>query len=182
MQMPVLKYMSLSIVLGLMMATTSTYSIAQDKVPAEPTGASENGTDIQAKYKRFTELLSGSRLVGTFTIKGREDDKPNVEEYEIAEVKKLPKGDYWQFKARIKYGDKDYPVPLGLEVKWAGDTPMIQLTDFTILGQGPFSARVMFYDEMYAGTWSHGEVRGHMFGRIEKMESEDTASDKDEGN
>lgn len=165
-------------VIGITLAAGTVKS--QEKVPATPPPGEATGKpdETQAKYDKFTELLSGSRLVGTFTIKGNENEKPRVEEYEIAEVKKLPRGDYWQFKARIKYGDNDYTVPLSLEVKWAGDTPMIQLTDFSILGQGPFSARVMFYDGMYAGTWSHGEVGGHMFGRVEKM---DNAADKAEG-
>ena len=62
-------------------------------------------------------------------------------------------------------------APLPLEVKWAGnDTPMITLTDLTILNQGPFSARVLFYNGKYAGTWSHGKVGGHMFGKIVKIE------------
>ena len=153
----------------------------QDKVPEKPAAsdAAQEQDDTQAKYDKFTEMLSGSRLTGTFTIKGRENDQPKVETYGIAEVKKLPRGDYWQFKARIKYGDNDFTVPLALEVKWAGDTPMIQLTDFSILGQGPFSARVMFYDGLYAGTWSHGEVGGHMFGRVEGMDKEEAKSAED---
>jgi hypothetical protein len=57
-----------------------------------------------------------------------------------------------------------------VEVRWAGDTPMIQVSDLSIPGLGDeFSARVLFYQGRYAGTWSHGKVGGTMFGRIEKL-------------
>ncbi len=123
----------------------------------------------QPDFARFQQMLSGARLIGHFTILGKEDRQPSQEEYTISRVAKLSEGDYWLFHARIKYGDKDYTVPLPLEVKWAADTPMITLTDLKILGQGPFSARVLFHDNKYAGTWSHGKVSGHLFGRIEKL-------------
>lgn len=125
----------------------------------------------QARNKKFEEMLSGVKLAGHFTILGKDDKMPE-EEYTITSVKKLATGDFWMFQARIKYGPHDYDVPLPLEVKWADDTPMITLTDFTILNQGPFSARVLFYDGKYAGTWSHGKVGGHLFGKITKMKEE----------
>lgn len=131
--------------------------------------ASDDST--AGREKKLEQMLSGVKLVGNFTIVGKDDKMPE-EEYTIKSIKKLPTGDFWMFNARIKYGDKDYTVPLPLEVKWAADTPMVTLTDFRILGQGPFSARVVFYNGKYAGTWSHGKVGGHLFGRIEKLKEE----------
>ena len=32
--------------------------------------------------------------------------------------------------------------------------------------QRPFTARVMFYAERYAGSWQHGEYGGLMYGTI----------------
>ena len=52
------------------------------------------------------------------------------------------------------------------ESEWAGDTPVISLTDASVPGLGTFSARVLFYEDRYAGTWSHGDVGGNQFGRI----------------
>jgi hypothetical protein len=85
---------------------------------------------------------------------------------------KLPEGDVWLIKARVKYGDKDVTVPMPLEIKWAGDTPIITLTDFTIPGLGTFTSRVVIYENRYAGTWQHGQVGGHLFGRLEKVKDE----------
>ena len=125
------------------------------------------------RYQRFEKLLTRAKLKGRFTILGREDREPAPEEYTILSVKKTETGDFWLFRARIKYGDKDVTVPLPLEVKWAGDTPMITLTDFTIPGMGTFSSRVVLYNNKYAGTWTHGKVGGHLYGIIEKMDEEE---------
>ena len=121
--------------------------------------------------KKFAEQLSGVRFIGKFTLLGKEDQTPKEESYEITSVMKTDTENVWLFKTRIMYGDKDVTVPLPLEVRWAGDTPMISLTDFTIPQMGTFSARVVIYNNKYAGTWSHGEKGGHLFGRIEKMKS-----------
>ena len=133
--------------------------------------ASDKKIDVQARDAKFEQMLSGVKLIGSFTITGKEDGPLQEEEYTIRKVEKLEDG-YWRFWARIKYGNKDYEIPLPLQVQWADDTPMITLTDLTILTQGPFSARVIFHADKYAGTWSHGKVGGHLFGKIVKIEKE----------
>lgn len=127
------------------------------------------------RFRKFEALLNRTNLVGHFTIIGREDNERSVEEYTIQSVKKVPQGDFWLFNARMKYGGRDVPMPpVPLEVKWAGDTPMITLTDFTIPLVGTFSCRVVFYNNKYAGTWTHGEVGGHLFGVLEKLDQDQT--------
>ncbi len=135
-------------------------------------GDQKADTQQQMLFKQFEDKLSNVKLVGNFTILGKEGPL-RKEEYTIRSVKKLPQGDTWAFTTRIKYGDKDVEVPLPLDVQWAGTTPVITLTDFTIPGMGTFSARVVIYRNKYAGTWSHGEVGGHLFGTIEKESAED---------
>jgi hypothetical protein len=56
-----------------------------------------------------------------------------------------------------------------INVLWAGNTPVMTLDKITIPGLGTFSARVVFHENKYAGTWVHDNVGGHLFGRIEKM-------------
>ncbi len=141
--------------------------------PSE-TKSNEAAAEQEALFKRFEQSLSGVKLVGRFTILGKDDGPLPKEEYTINSVTKLPDGDLWLFNARIKYGQNDLTVPLPLEVKWAGDTPIVTLTDFTIPGMGTFSARVVFYHKKYAGTWTHGKVGGHLFGTIEKNEPDKT--------
>jgi hypothetical protein len=120
--------------------------------------------------RRFQEMLADVRLVGAFTTDGKEGEPPQQEEYGIQKVEKRAKGDAWVFHVRFKLAGREVTLPLVLEVRWAGDTPMITLTNLTILGQGPFSARVLFAEGRYAGTWSHGPVGGHLFGKIVKVE------------
>ena len=125
--------------------------------------------DSEKLHAVFAKQLSGVALVGTFTIDG-ETDKLEEERYEIRKVTKQS-NDYWLFLARIKYGQHDLTLPLPLPVKWAGKTPVITLDNVKIPGLGTFSARVIIDKDRYAGTWQHGQVGGHMFGRIEELAS-----------
>jgi hypothetical protein len=102
-------------------------------------------------------------------VTGKEAEVPKEEEYTITSALKLPEPDLWLLKARIKYGETDKVVPIPLEIKWAGDTPIITLTNLAIPGLGTFTSRVIIYEGRYAGTWQHGDVGGHLFGRIEKL-------------
>lgn len=120
--------------------------------------------------KEFAESLSGAVLTGTYSVTGKEGAKesaPKTEKYTISKVTKL-KDDFWLIQSRIQYGDHDVNVPLTLEIKWAGDTPIITMTDVAVPGLGTFTARVMFYRGRYAGTWQHDKVGGHLWGTFEK--------------
>jgi len=116
--------------------------------------------------REFTEQMRNVVLVGHFTIEGRERRDGLPERYEISQVTKLD-GDRWRFDARVKYGRVDVTLPVVVPLVWAGDTPMVSITNFAIPGLGDeFGARVVFYDNRYAGTWDHGEYGGMMYGTI----------------
>jgi hypothetical protein len=142
--------------------------------PAKP--AKPNREDLE---KGFAERLSGATLTGHFSVVGKEMKSGNPERYELKKVSKV-QGDFWQFEARIKYGQTDVTVPLVLKVVWAEETPMITLTDATLPGLGAgFSTRVLFDNDRYAGTWQHGKIGGHMWGTIEKAAPEKDVSKDD---
>ena len=104
--------------------------------------------------KQFAETMSGATLVGRFTTNGTPADQPLKEDrYTLGKVHKLKNG-LWSFETRIQYEKRDVKVPLALEVKWAGDTPVITLTDLAVPGIGTFTARVLVYKDEYAGTWT----------------------------
>ena len=69
----------------------------------------------------------------------------------------------------MAYGNVDVTLPVVVPIVWAGDTPTVSITDYTIPTLGTVTARVFFYGERYAGSWQHGEFSGLMYGRIEKM-------------
>jgi hypothetical protein len=135
----------------------------------------ENKAEEKERFAKFEKLLTNAKLTGKFTVTGRPTDTLREETYEILSVKKLEEGDFWRFRTRIKYGDIDVVLPLPLEVKWAGDTPMISLSDLEIpmVGKGKFGARVLFHGDKYCGTWSHDDVGGHLFGTISRLEPTD---------
>jgi hypothetical protein len=120
-------------------------------------------TDSQREQK-FQEMMSGVALVGRSTKLDREE-LSGEELYLIDKVSKVT-GDTWLFQTRLKYGEREIPVPIPLTILWAGDTPVITLTDLTIPGVGTYTARVMLYREQYAGTWSGKNAGGQLFGKI----------------
>lgn len=146
-------------------------SLAAAFVHADDAKAPADKSDQAALEKKFEETLTNAALVGSFTMKGKDDGKLHQERYVISSVKKV-EGDSFLFMARIQYGGKDATLPLILRVKWAGDTPIITLDKFKVPGFGTFTARVMIFDNQYAGTWSGGDHGGQMFGRIERAEAE----------
>ena len=115
--------------------------------------------------RKFQESMANVTLVGYFTS----GDKAELKEdkYTIDRVTKV-KEDLWKFEARIQYNKKDVPVAMALPVKFAGDTPVISLTNFAVPGFGSFTARVLIYGDAYAGTWGDAKHGGRLFGKIVK--------------
>src|SRR5258708_7487541 len=111
-------------------------ALAQDSQPA-----------LTPAERDFEQSLSGVTLDGHFTKLnggGLTDDK-----YGIEKVTRLKEG-LWRFDTRIQYGGHDVKMPLELEVKWAGDTPVITLTDKAVAGMGSFTVRLAIYRGQYA--------------------------------
>ena len=153
------------------LACATTFGLAD-----QPQGkAAQDGDNGRAAlYRKFSDQMDGVKLIGRFTMIGKDDGPLAKEEYTIQKVEKLPDGDKWMITARIKYGQHDVTLPLPLDVKWAGNTAVITLEDMTIPGLGTFSSRVVIDDGKYAGTWRHDKVGGHLFGVIEKLTPEKT--------
>jgi hypothetical protein len=130
---------------------------------------SNESISIQARYQKFSDSMKGVRFTGFFTVDGS-DRPPSEETYEIHSVQKFGEEGLWIFTARIKYGKKDVTLPMPLPVKWVGDVPVIAMQDLNIPGLGTFSAHVVIDGQKYAGTWSHGKVGGHLYGKISKID------------
>lgn len=151
-------------------------ALAADEPPAEPGSANSKAPSQEELDRWFAETLSGATLVGSFTIDGQEGQPPAADRYPIAQVKKL-QNDYWLFEARVQYGERDSPIRVPLEVKWAGDTPVITVTKVLFPGIGVFTARVVIYGDRYAGTWQGSDHGGHLFGKIVKDDDSAAASE-----
>lgn len=143
---------------------------AQPSKEAPPAAAEPDKAELE---KEFAESLSGVVFSGSYSVTTTGREKPaQMEKYTVTKVSKL-KDDTWLFATRIQYANTDLTIPLTLHVKWAGDTPVITLTNLTIPGLGTFTSRVLIYGDRYAGTWQHDKTGGHLWGRIEKVEDEE---------
>jgi hypothetical protein len=168
-----------SVMAVMAMAAWSAPLHAQSDAPpaATATQTTQPVLDQAALERKFQATMSGAVLVGRFSDSARPDAAPKEDRYTIQRVSKIEgagagagagAGDRWLFLCRIQFGKKDLAVPLTIPVKWAGDTPVISVTDLTIPGMGTYTARVIIYDDQYAGTWRGGTHGGHLWGRIER--------------
>ena len=137
---------------------------------AEASAPTKSQAQLEAE---FAELLTNCRLVGYFTSRDMPEGQTLQEDaYQINKATKQEDGQ-WRIEAVIEYGEAKFPFAMAVPVEWAGDTPMITLTDFQVPMMGKFSARVLFYADEYAGIWIGTDThRGQMFGRIERVEAE----------
>ena len=145
--------------------------LAQEAAAPAKLAPADATDDEAARFAAFTKAMTNVKLVGRFTIAGDDDKDPIRDEYTISSVAKVGEADLWIVSTRIRYGSVDLTVPVPVEVKWAGKTPVITLDNVTIPGLGTFSSRVVIDGPLYAGTWQHDAVGGHMFGKIVPVDS-----------
>ena len=150
---------------GGLFSATSPLVFAQEAGASTREAQADADDDEKARFAAFTRALTNVKLAGRFTFSA-DDKEPIRDEYTISSVLKVGAADLWIVSARIRYGTVDLTVPVPVEVKWAGKTPVITLDDVTIPGLGTFSSRVVIDGSLYAGTWQHDAVGGHMFGKI----------------
>lgn len=156
---------------GLLADPESPAEPSPSQAPARPSNEPEGRRADATPAERdevFKKLVTNVKLSGHFTLDGAEEARLEREEYAITGAVKLGNGDYWALTSRIRYGDVDLTVPVPVQVKWAGDTPVITVDSVKIPGLGTFSARVLLDGARYAGTWSHDEKGGHLFGVIKR--------------
>lgn len=150
----------------------------EDAASAKPDTAAPV-VELNDQEQAFFDLMRDSTLVGRFSIDGADEKAPaRADRYRINGVTKV-NGEDWLVNARIVYGDFDVVVPVPVKMHWAGGTAVLSVTDLTlpVLGEG-FSSRLLFDGKRYAGTWAHGDVGGHMWGKIEKQSAADESAPK----
>ncbi|MEM7199047.1 MAG: PQQ-binding-like beta-propeller repeat protein [Planctomycetota bacterium] len=143
----------------LLLSASAALAAPQDHTPQE----------LAALEAAFAAKMTGCKMTGQFTLDDS-DGPPAAESYTISKAEKI-RDEKWRIDATIEYGGKSATVPVGVEVYWAGDTPVIQVTDAQIPTMGRYTARVAVYGDQYAGLWSGGDHGGHMFGTIERADA-----------
>jgi len=137
----------------------------QKDTPAQTNAEKPKATQDELE-STFKATLTKATLQGRWcSIKDGRLGPEKEDKYTILGVSKLG-GDTWLIRARIQYGKTDLVAPIPVQVKWAGDTPIIMLDKAGVPGSGEYSARVMIYEKTYAGTWSGGDHGGLLNGVI----------------
>lgn len=135
------------------------------KASVPPAAKALSAEDLEAA---FVQTLANVLFQGRWCMVEKGvlgEAKP--EQYEIVGVMKTG-GDRWVINARIQYGTVNLVAPVPVQVKWAGDTPVIVVDKFTLPGAGTYSARVMIFENTYSGTWTAGDHGGLLHGVIAK--------------
>jgi hypothetical protein len=143
--------------------------------PSNPGKPKRTTEELETQFK---ETLTMATLAGRWcTVQDGRLGPSKEEKYTIDSVTKVG-GDLWLIKARIQYGKMDFVAPIPVQVKWAGDTPVIILDKVGIPGSGEYSARVLIFEKTYAGTWSGGDHGGLLNGVIKNQEERNAAESK----
>jgi len=132
--------------------------------------------ELEAKFKA---MLTKATLSGRWSpTKDGELGQGKEDKYTIVGVAKV-NGDSWVVNAKMKYGEREFVLPIPVKVKWAGDTPVVIVDHLQMPGgRNSYTARVLFYEHTYAGTWSGGEHGGLLSGIITNEKEEKTGEDK----
>lgn len=133
------------------------------QTPPSPEKPKPVREELEAKFKN---TLTQATLSGRWcSIEHGQLGPEKKDKYIINSATKMG-GDVWLITARIQYGTKDILAPIPVQVKWAGDTPVITVDKIGVPGIGEYSARVLIYEKTYAGTWSGGDHGGLLSGVI----------------
>jgi hypothetical protein len=130
--------------------------------------ASAQPTPLNALEQEFKDSLTGATMQGFASRDGKEG--VTADKYNVVKVEKGT-GDNWTFSVNISFRGQEMVVPVPLEVKWAGDTPVLTVTDKGYPGMGTYTARVVVYKGHYAGTWFGKSGGGKVYGEIVKKPS-----------
>ncbi|MBM3838556.1 MAG: hypothetical protein FJ398_11440 [Verrucomicrobia bacterium] len=156
---------AIAIVLGASLGPSSCAQEAKPKeAPAPSSEKAKSGPDeLEARFKA---TLTKATLSGRWcSIKDGQPGPDKEDKYTILSVTKLT-ASTWLISARIQYGKVDVVAPIPVQVRWAGDTPVIIVDNVGIPGGNKYSARVMIYDKTYSGTWTGGDHGGLLHGVI----------------
>lgn len=116
--------------------------------------------DVEAK---FIAMLKNATLKGTWApvAQNQLGAQRGNDVYRIARVEKNADGK-WSIVSLFNVGGRTVEYPIPATVKFAGDTAVLILDNTKAgPGQANWSARVMFFDDVYAGRWWETSNKPH---------------------
>ncbi len=150
----------------------SAEALDQESEKEKPIEGSKEDEKQKKLEEQFKKDLANVQFVGRWCMmKDGKLGEEREEKYTITSALKA-NADNWLIFARVQFGKKDVTLPVPVKVKWAGDTPVITVTDVNLPGLGTYSARVLVYKNTYAGSWFGKNYGGLMSGMIVKNKKE----------
>jgi len=156
-------------------------SFAQDATAPKKEDPAKAKKPTQEELEaRFIKTMTNATMSGRWClVKDGELTPEKEDKYTIVSVKKNDNG-FWTVNSRIEYGGFNMVVPVPLRVEWADDTPVMVVNNMGIPGGNKYSARVLVYENSYAGTWSGPGLQGLLNGMITHEPAEEKASETKE--
>jgi hypothetical protein len=108
--------------------------------------------DVEAK---FVAMLKNATLKGTWApvAGGKLGGERGNDSYRIAKAEKSADGK-WSIHYVMNYQGRQIEFPIPASVKFAGDTAVLILDNVKAgPGGANWSARIMFFDNVYTGRW-----------------------------
>jgi hypothetical protein len=141
-------------------------SLAQDKPATDTAAKPTSAASAEQLEATFKAMLTRATMSGRWcSVKDGKLGPEKEDKYNIVSASKV-NGSKWIISARIQLNKKEMVVPIPVEVKWAGDTAVLIVDKLQYPGGGTYSARVLFYEHTYAGTWSGGDHGGLISGVV----------------
>jgi hypothetical protein len=140
---------------------------------ASATARAQGDAEIEGK---FIAMLKNATLNGSWApvTGGRLGGEKGNDHYQIARVEK-GEGGKWSVVSVFKFQGREMQFPIPCTVKFAGDTAVLILENVRAgPGAANWSARVMFFDDVYAGRWwetSNKEHGGTINGTITRADA-----------
>ncbi len=109
--------------------------------------------DLNGLETKFAAMLENATLKGSWApIAKQQLGDEKADGYRIVRAEKK-KGNQWNIVSRIKRRGQEFDFPIPVVIEFAGDTAVMILNDSPVGKGQTWSARILFHDDVYAGSW-----------------------------
>ena len=129
----------------------------------------KSAADLEAE---FSAMLKNATLKGNWVpIQAGATGAEKSDSYRVVRAEKI-EGDQWHIVSKVRHQGQEFDYPIPVIVKWAGDTAVMILDDVKTGGGKSYSARVLFHNDRYAGSWwGNNQPGGLLSGAITRSDS-----------
>lgn len=124
-------------------------------------------TELNELESGFIDMMENATLTGSWTpVEDGKLGETLTDSYQVVRAVKLA-DEKWQIVAKMKMQGFEMDIPVPVTLQWAGDVAVIIVDGFPAGPGRAYSARVMFHDDRYAGSWwGSNEPGGLLSGAI----------------